>query len=134
MRCTFRIVAVGTLAALSAGCSDPFTVDRAGLPDATALSAAFTTVPLEFASVTSSFSGDSDGVPSMWLPGPRMRAFAGGLMGGGLADAYAGSMGAGRGFGHQGPFGGRFGGGLTCTGAFNAASGRFVCDPFTRRG
>ena len=33
-----------------------------------ALTAAFTTVPAEFSNNTSSFGGDSDGVPSLWLP------------------------------------------------------------------
>ncbi|MBK8647576.1 MAG: hypothetical protein IPN16_13725 [Gemmatimonadetes bacterium] len=32
-----------------------------------ALTAAFTTVPAEFSNNTSSFGGDSDGVPSLWL-------------------------------------------------------------------
>ncbi|MGQ0647468.1 MAG: hypothetical protein ACT4P7_07835 [Gemmatimonadaceae bacterium] len=52
----------------------------------------------------------------------------------GLGDDFAGVIGPGRGFGHHGPFGGRFGGGLTCTGSFNAGTGRFVCDPVTRNG
>ncbi|MBK8059374.1 MAG: hypothetical protein IPK33_16410 [Gemmatimonadetes bacterium] len=61
-----------------------------------ALTAAFTTVPAEFSNNTSSFGGDSDGVPSLWLPGPGGRAFGReGLMGGGLGDAFAGSMSAG---------------------------------------
>jgi hypothetical protein len=122
------------LTALTAGCADPFRVDSPDRLAADALSAAFTTVPLEYSSVTSSFPGDADGVPSLWLPGPRMRGFDGGLMGGGLGDPYAGRLGAGRGFGHQGPFGGRFAGGVTCSGAFDGASGRFVCDPVTRNG
>jgi hypothetical protein len=129
-----RWLATGALGAIASACStDPLSLDAPSFSSAQ-LAAAFTTVPLEFASVTSSFGGDSDGVTSLWLPGPRMQGFGGGLMGGGLGDAYAGAMGPGRGFGHHGPFGGRFGGGLTCTGAFNASSGRFVCDPITRNG
>ena len=100
-----------------------------------ALTAAFTTVPAEFSNNTSSFGGDSDGVPSLWLPGPGGRAFGReGLMGGGLGDAFAGSMSAGRGFGHHGPFGGRFGGGRTCDGTFSASTGWFVCTPITKNG
>jgi hypothetical protein len=99
------------------------------------LTAAFTTVPAEFSNNTSSFGGDSDGVSSLCLPGPRGHAFGReGLMGGGLGDAFAGSMSAGRGFGHHGPFGGRFAGGRTCDGTFNAGTGWFVCAPVTRNG
>ena len=133
MKKSLGTITLAASAVLAIGCSDAFTASRSNI-SATALAAAFTTVPLEFSNVTSSYSGDSDGVPSMWLPGPHMEGFRGGLMGGGLADAYAGGMGAGRGFGHQGPFGGRFGGGFTCTGTFSAATGRFVCDPVTRHG
>jgi hypothetical protein len=121
-------------ALLVAACSDPFQVDRERFLSGAALSSAFATVPLGFAEVSSSFSGDADGVPSMFLPGMRASAFGGGLMGGGLGDAYAGAMGSGRGRGHEGPFGGRFGGHMTCTGTFNATTQRFVCDPVTRGG
>lgn len=129
-----RTSALLSLVALAAACSDPFQVDRPNILSATLLSSAFNTVPLGYSEVASSFAGDSDGVPSMFLPGSRAAAFGGGLMGGGLNDAYAGAVAAGPGRGHHGPFGGRFGGGLTCTGSFNASTGRFVCDPVTRGG
>lgn len=122
------------MAVLLAGCaSDPFSLDRPRI-SSNALASAFTSVPMEFTGVTSSYAGDSDGVSSMFVPGPRMGGFGGGLMGGGLGDAFAGAMAPGRGFGHQGPFGGRFGGGFTCTGSYNSGTQRFVCDPVTRNG
>ncbi len=123
------------LAALAfAACSDPFRVDRPSFLTSAALSSAFNTVPLGYSEVASSFSGDSDGVPSMFLPGMRAGGFGGGLMGGGLHDAYAGAMSPGRGRGHEGPFGGRFGGHYSCTGSYNTSTQRFVCDPVTRGG
>ncbi len=122
-------------AALTA-CTDPFTLDRPDGLSAASISTAFTTVPLGFSDVTSSYAGDSELNGFMFLPGARMGGFGeGSLMGGGLADAFAGSMSPGRGFGHGGPFGGKFGGGrFTCEGAFNAGTGRFVCTPVTRNG
>lgn len=100
-----------------------------------ALTAAFSTVPAGFSSTSSSYSGDGDGVASLWLPGARARGFGReGLMGGGLGDAFAGALSAGRGFGHHGPFGGRFAGGRTCNGAFDASTGWFVCTPVTTNG
>lgn len=129
-----RLTPLLAAALLSAACSDPFRVDQAGFLANGALSSAFATVPLGYSEVSSSFSGDVDGVPSMFLPGMRAAAFGGGLMGGGLNDAFAGAMSPGRGRGHEGPFGGRFGGHLTCTGSFSASTQRFVCDPVTRGG
>ena len=134
MSCRPRTSSVAALFLFGVACTDPFSANRADFLSTAALGSAFSSVPLGFSNVTSSFSGDSDGVPSMWLPGSRMGGFAGGLMGGGLGDPFAGGMSAGRGFGHHGPFGGRFGGGFTCTGSFNGATGRFVCDPVTREG
>ncbi|HET8784702.1 MAG TPA: hypothetical protein VFM38_03645 [Candidatus Limnocylindrales bacterium] len=101
---------------------------------AASVSAAFSTVPLGYSEVASSYAGDGDGSPSLWMPGPHSAAFGmGAMMGGGLGDPFLGGIGFGR-FGHQGPFGGPFGGGLRCTGSFDASSGRFVCDPVTRDG
>lgn len=123
------------IAALAA-CSDPFTSDRSQFLSNAAVSEAFNTVPLGFSDVASSYAGDSEATGFMFLPGGKMPGFReGGLMGGGLGDAFAGAMAPGRGFGHGGPFGGRFGGGrFTCEGAFNAATGRFVCSPVTKNG
>lgn len=126
-----------TALALSVGACADF-LSTSGAENATVsqtLTAAFTTVPVGFSSNTSSYAGDSDGVASLWLPGPRGHAFGReGLMGGGLGADFAGSIAAGRGFGHHGPFGGRFGGGRICDGAFNASTGWFVCEPVTRNG
>ncbi|MGH7695416.1 MAG: hypothetical protein ACRENH_10555, partial [Gemmatimonadaceae bacterium] len=96
------------------------------------LAAAFTAVPVGFENLTSTFAASSDGGPTMWLPGPRGIGLGGGvLMGGGLGEAFVGSMGfGGRGHGgHRGPFGG-----LSCNGTFSAAAGRVVCDSVVRNG
>lgn len=133
------LIRSATLAALalSVGACADF-LSTSGTPNATtsqALTAAFSTVPVGFSSNTSSYAGDTDGVASLWLPGPRGHAFGReGLMGGGLGPDFAGGIAAGRGFAHLGPFGGRFGGGHSCDGDFDASSGWFVCDPFTRNG
>lgn len=121
---------------LSAGaCADFLSSNGKSAVNSQALTAAFSTVPVGFSSNSSSYSGDRDGVPSLWLPGEHARGFGReGLMGGGLDDNFAGAMPAGRGFGHLGPFGGRFGGGRTCSGAFNASTGWFVCTPVSTNG
>ncbi len=135
----FRPVRFASLAVvvLSVGACADFLTTSSG-ENATvsqALTAAFSTVPVDFSNNTSSYAGDSDGVASLWLPGANARAFGReGLMGGGLGADFAGGIAAGRGFGHHGPFGGRFGGGRTCDGAFNASTGWFVCAPVTRNG
>ena len=102
---------------------------------AAALTGAFSTVPVGFGDITSSFVGTSAAsVPSagFWLGGGREGSMdRGSLMGGGLAASYSGDgEGFGRGFGNRGPFGG----GLPCTGTFNAATGRVVCAAETRNG
>jgi hypothetical protein len=51
------------------------------------------------------------------------------MMGGGLGDAFLGGIGFGHGRGHEGPFGG----GLGCTGTFDAATGRVTCPETTLR-
>jgi hypothetical protein len=120
---------------MATACTDPLELSPPEGITQAVLTSAFNSVPLGFSDMTSSFSGDSDGVMSMWLPGSRAAAFGADLMGGGIADHYVGAISSGRGFGHHGPFGGRFGGGsFTCTGSFNASTGRFVCDPVTRGG
>ena len=100
-----------------------------------ALTGAFSTVPVGFGDVTSSYVGTSAAsVPSagFWLGGGRDgRMDRGSLMGGGLDANYSGEgEGFGRGFANRGPFGG----GLPCAGSFNAASGRVVCAAETRNG
>ena len=102
---------------------------------AAALSGAFSTVPVGFGELSTSYVGTSvAGVPQagFWLGGGREGGMdRGSLMGGGLAANYSGEgEGFGRGFGNRGPFGG----GLPCTGTFNASTGRVVCAAETRNG
>lgn len=134
----FRPVRTGLLAVTAvsaAACADFLSTGTPEPQLSEALTAAFSTVPVDFSSAASSYAGDSDGVSSLWLPGAHARAFGReGLMGGGLNDNFAGVLAPGRGFGHLGPFGGRWGGARTCDGAFNAATGWFVCTPVTRNG
>lgn len=130
-----RYTALAVLLLGVGACTDFLSSNGKSSVNSQALTAAFSTVPVGFSSNSSSYSGDSDGVPSLWLPGEHARGFGReGLMGGGLDDNFAGAMPAGRGFGHAGPFGGRFGGGRTCSGAFDASTGWFVCTPVTTNG
>jgi hypothetical protein len=105
-----------------------------------ALGAALSTVPVGYGDVASSYVGTAaasvGASGGLWLGGGREARFGADLMGGGLADAFAGGItfGGGRG-GHRGPFGGVFGGSLLgCTGTFNATSGRVECAAETRNG
>lgn len=99
-----------------------------------ALSGAFSTVPVGYGDLTSSYVGTpASGVPAagFWLGGGREGGMQrGAMMGGGLQGMFLGDVGFGRGFGHQGPFGG----GLLCAGTFSAATGRVSCDPVTQNG
>jgi hypothetical protein len=134
MKRTAQAVAAMMLVIAGAACQESPSGLQPGELSAASMSAAFSTVPLGYSEVTSSYGGDGDGAPSLWMPGPRSAAFGmGAMMGGGLGDSFVGGIGFGR-FGHQGPFGGPFAGGLRCTGSFNATTGRFVCDPVTRGG
>lgn len=129
-----HVTTAAALVLLTSACSDFFSPGSASGPS-DALTAAFATVPLGFTEATSSYAGDGDQQPSLWLAGHRAPRFAHGtLMGGGLGEAFAGGIGRGRGFGHHGPFGGPFTGALACTGSFDAAAGRFTCDPVSRNG
>lgn len=95
------------------------------------LSAAFATLPQGYGSVPTSYAGAAadgaaaDGAAGAgpWMAGDRGPGpGAGAFMGGGLGDAFAGGVAFGRG-GHRGPFGG----GLACSGTFDAATGRVTC-------
>jgi len=101
---------------------------------ASALAAALGSVPVGYGDLTSSFIGAaaSDApAAGLWLGGGREARFdRGELMGGGMRDEFLGGvMFDGRG-GHRGPFGG----GLGCSGTFDAASGRVVCADAVRNG
>lgn len=131
---TPRLLSTSALLLVAGACSSFLNSDTTPNVNS-AVTAAFSTVPLGFSNNSSSFGGDADGIPSMWLPGSHAAGFGrGDLMGGGLGNAFDGGIGMGHGHGHEGPFGGRFGGGFTCNGSFNSASGRYVCDPVTRDG
>ncbi len=100
-----------------------------------ALTGAFSTVPVGFGDITSSFVGASAASVAsagFWLGGGRSGSLErNSLMGGGLAANYSGEgEGFGRGFANRGPFGG----GLPCTGTFNVSTGRVVCAEETRNG
>jgi hypothetical protein len=117
-----------------AACAGPTSPRQSSL-SAAALTGAFSTVPVGFGDVSSSYVGTSAAsVPSagFWLGGGRQGSMdRGSLMGGGLAASYSGEgEGFGRGFGNRGPFGG----GLACTGTFNSSTGRVVCATETRNG
>jgi hypothetical protein len=119
---------------IGAGCAE-ITNPRQSALTAAALTGAFSTVPVGYGDLSSSYVGTSAAsVPSagFWLGGGREGAMdRGAFMGGGLQAAFSGEGGGfGRGFGNQGPFGG----GLNCTSTFNTSSGRVVCEAETRNG
>lgn len=144
MRRAISLVAAA-LALTLIGCAE------SAAPTANALSSAFTSLPLGFQFVPSTFAGgaaaDSDG----WTPpdnhgfgpmggdehGGRGAAGDGSMMCGGLGGAFHGD-GRGLGLGHgfdRGVFGGIFAGtSLPGTCAFDAGSSRVVCDPITHDG
>ena len=98
-----------------------------------ALTGTFSTVPVGYGDLTSSFVGTpAASVPSagFWLGGGRTGGLdRGSLMGGGLQGAFVGE-GSAYGHGRAGPFGG----GLDCTPTFNSTTGRVVCEAVTQNG
>jgi hypothetical protein len=126
MRKSLPPLIVTVLGLAAAGCQD------SGAPAATNssavdLSSAFTTLPVGFSEVQSTF-GDSTG--TQWGPG----AGGQGHQGGG-GDMMCGGLGGFVGFGLG--FGGGHGllaGELSGNCAFDASSGRVACDPVTRDG
>jgi len=116
----------------AAACAE-LTNPRQSALSASALTGAFSTVPVGYGDLTSSFVGTpASAVPAagLWLGGGRDGGLArSSLMGGGIQGAFVGD-GGGFGRGLAGPFGG----GLSCTSTFNAASGRVVCDAVTQNG
>jgi hypothetical protein len=129
------VAGLATLAAVA--CTDTTGSSSSSL-SASALSAALGSVPVGYGDLTSSFIGSpAADAPSagLWIGGGREASFnRGGMMGGGLQEAFTGGISFdGRG-GHRGPFGGPFGGGLGCTGTFDATSGRVICPDVTRNG
>lgn len=148
MRRAISLVAAALALAL-VGCAE------SAAPTADALSSAFTSLPLGFQFVPSTFAGGSAADSDGWTP-PDNGGFGrmgkgghgnfenedrsgpgGGMMCGGLGGAFHGD-GLGFGFGHgfdRGLFGGIFAGkSLPGTCAYNAGSGRVICDPVTHDG
>jgi hypothetical protein len=129
-RTTSRALAGALL--LAAACGD------ATEPNATAsgdlLANALTTVSPGFTTLSSSFS--SSATDAAWVPGPggpgRGALGMAGLLGGGLAPEFSGALtlgaggfGPGRGHGPALP---------TCTGTYNASTGRVTCAAVTQNG
>ena len=137
MRSLSRLSVAGLATLAVVACSDTTGSSNSSL-SASALSAALGSVPVGYGDLTSSFIGAAaSDAPSagLWIGGGREASFdRGGMMGGGLQEAFTGGIAfEGRG-GLRGPFGGPFGGGLGCTGTFDTASGRVVCPDVTRNG
>jgi hypothetical protein len=133
IRAWYRL-AVSITPLVGAACADVNTPRQSSLSTA-ALTGAFATVPVGFGDLTSSFVGASAAsVPGagFWLGGGRQGGMdRSSLMGGGLEANFSGEgEGFGRGFGNRGPFGG----GLPCTGTFNASTGRVTCAAETKNG
>ena len=132
-----RLVPAGAALILAAACSD--VTSRSSDLSQAAVTAALSSVPIGYGDLASSYVGasaDAIGQSSLWLGGGRDARFdRGGLMGGGIQDAFMGGVAfGGSPFGHRGPFGGAFGGGLGCNGTFDAVTGRIVCPEVTRHG
>jgi hypothetical protein len=133
MRIRNGVPSAAAAALLLAACSEPTTNSRLFARDA--LTAALASAPAGYGDLSSSYvgiaaehaaAGDSVGFPG----GGRGHRMGGGeMMGGGLGDAFLGGIGFGHGRGHEGPFGG----GLGCTGTFDAATGRVACAEATLR-
>ncbi|HUQ80753.1 MAG TPA: hypothetical protein VM076_06440 [Gemmatimonadaceae bacterium] len=129
-RAWYRILVLTPL--VGAACAELTNPSQSSLSPG-ALTAAFSTVPVGYGDLTSSFVGTSAASVSsaaFWLGGGRNgRMERSSLMGGGLQGAFSGE-GGGFGRGLAGPFGG----GLNCTSTFNAATGRVVCAAATQNG
>jgi hypothetical protein len=133
IRAWYRL-AVSITPLVGAACADVNSPRQSSLSTA-ALTGAFSTVPVGYGDVTSSFVGTTAAsVPGagFWLGGGRQGSLdRRSLMGGGLAANFSGEgEGFGRGGGNRGPFGG----GVACTGTFSTATGRVTCAPETRNG
>lgn len=131
---TWHGAALGAALVAAGACAD-FGGPRATDFETAALTAALSSVPVGYGDLSSSYVGLTaagfDG-GSMWVGGGRAAHFGGGeLMGGGLGEPFIGGIAMDRG-GHGGR--GPFGGGLGCSGTFNATSGRVECTAESRNG
>jgi hypothetical protein len=129
-----RIIMVAAALA-AAGCKDSTGTSASALTIA-ALGASLSSVPVGYGDLSTSYVGAtsaSAGSAGLWVGGGRDASFdKSNLMGGGLQDAYIGSIGFVGGAGHR--EGGPFGGGLSCTASFDATTGRLICADETRNG
>ena len=133
-----RLLVSGSIAIGAMACAD-VTSNAPSSLTLSALGAALSSVPVGFGDLSTSYVGDvvaNAGSAGLWIGGGRDAGFDrgerehGGFMGGGIQDAFVGGIAFdGRG-GRHGPFSG----GLGCTGAFDAASGRLLCADETRNG
>ncbi len=147
LRSSARVVAgacAGIIAVGLSACNENVT-----RPDAlaTALESAFSSAPVSFAEVTSSFAGDGlsafageRGGRGPGRDGLDAGGIGGGFMGGGLFDAFMGGPAgnSGNGLGGGGPRGHEGGpfrsGGLDASCTFAAGTGDVTCGPTTRDG
>jgi hypothetical protein len=130
-RAWYRLLVITPL--VGAACAELTNPSQSSLSPG-ALTGAFSTVPVGYGDLTSSFVGTSAATvqsAGFWLGGGREggNRNRSSFMGGGLQSAFSGE-GGGFGRGLAGPFGG----GVSCTSTFNAATGRLVCEAVTQNG
>ena len=133
MKHTFsRMAIAGGVAIAGLACADLTNSDSS--VSLAALSASLSTVPLGYGDLSSSYVGaplDSKEAAGFWLGGGREAGFdRGGLMGGGLHDAFSGAMPFTRRDGAHGPFAG----GLPCSAPVDASTGFITCTETTKNG
>jgi hypothetical protein len=130
-RFAFLGATIPLLAAVA--CSDSTSTTASSLTSA-ALAASLSSVPIGYGDLSTSYvgvSGAGAAGAGFWIGGGREASFnRADLMGGGLHDAFAGALGFPSHGGQRGPFGG----GVSCTPAFDAATGRVSCPAETHNG
>ena len=133
IRRAFSLVLAAAAVAVTA-CSDGPTAASADVLSAEALAATLASAPVGYGDLSSSFVGSTaEGFSqnSFFLGGGPSASFnRSSMMGGDMGAEYLGSITFGRGGSSEGPFGG----GLRCSGTFNAATGRVECPAETRNG
>ncbi len=124
---------LGAATVLSTACGEGPTA-ASDLATQAALAAALNSSPVGYGDLSSSYvgstaSGFSQG--AFFLGGGQSASFnRSSMMGGDMSADFLGTIAFGSGSGHRGPFGG----GLSCTGTFNAATGRVECPVETHNG
>jgi len=126
------LILAGAVVGASA-CTDTTASPPSSLTQA-ALMAALASAPVGYGDLSTSYVGvtaANASLAGLWVGGGRDASFdRGGFMGGGLGDAFIGGIAFGGRGGHRGPFGG----GLKCSGTFDAATGRVICPDETDDG